>query len=331
MQLAAGTTFFDVYQAAVECGAIQELDPAELIVGQERLLPYPPLAQASLRGMSRVTVLPLPPRRILVAVASDRMPSARLYNSSTGVLERTFRHPVGKVRSAMMAKDGSRLVTTSEDCVVRVFNVSSGQCTYEFSEHTDWVRWAEFSPDGRYIVTASRDDLSKLIDLESATVHTLEGNIMACFSPDGRRVLTTSDDEEVNIYDVASGELEKSLQLPSCDAVGSAMFSPDGRKVVVAVSVRQGRQESQGRAWLFDVETEGLDMVFEEDMPWAKTAQISPDGRYVLTCSKHAACVGGNSVPKIFDIATGLCVQRLEGLRGFARSASFSPDGLVAG
>ena len=132
---------------------------------------------------------------------------------------------------------------------------------------------------------------------------------------------------------MASGIMEtnislRGIELPgiSVENLGSATFLPDARKIAVAVTL-EGRPS--GRAWLFDVETGRREMEFVEDLTWAQTAQISPDGRHVLTCSKGAQIEGLNSVPKIFDITTGECVRRLEGLTGSARCASYSSDGLL--
>ena len=104
LQVAAGATSLDLHRAAVENGAVQQLDAVAFILGHQPVLPYPPLTPSALRGMEQLSLMQLPARCILVAVASNHMPCAAVYNSETGVCKQTFPSHHEKVRSAMMSK-----------------------------------------------------------------------------------------------------------------------------------------------------------------------------------------------------------------------------------
>ncbi len=60
---------------------------------------------------------------------------------------------VGWVHSAAFSRDGTRIVTASDDGTARVWEKESGNFV-ELKGHDDAVSFAAFSPDGSHVVTA---------------------------------------------------------------------------------------------------------------------------------------------------------------------------------
>jgi len=108
--------------------------------------------------------------------------------------------------------------------------------------------------------------------------------------------------------------------------VFTANFSPDGTKIVTA------SYDSTARVW--DVET-GKELHTLKHVPGhsagVNTAVFSPDGKKIVTAGSDGtegflreARVG---TVRIWDVETGREIRRLEGYKGRAHTASFSPDG----
>jgi WD40 repeat protein len=116
--------------------------------------------------------------------------------------------------------------------------------------------------------------------------------VSATFSPDGKQVVTASVDETACIWEAASGKLLQTLRGHTCGVV-SAVFSPDGKRVLTT--------------------GDGYNYHFHENGGGSSggTATVEP-------------------VARLWDAVTGkeLAVLRWPApLKGFVRTAVFSPDG----
>ena len=96
------------------------------------------------------------------------------------------------------------------------------------------------------------------------------------------------------------------------DTVSSAVFSPDGRRVLTA------SRDNTARLW--DADTGGLLAIFQGHSDAVWSAVFSPDGRRVLTAS-------GDKTARLWDADSGKLLSIFRGHTGLVYSAVFSPDG----
>lgn len=142
------------------------------------------------------------------------------------------------INSVTLNKDGSRLLTTSDDSTVRLWDASSGVELREFKEHKHWVWGADFSPDGDEAVSVSRDRTGLVWRTDNARVlFALRGHSASIYdvawSPDGEAIATAGGDNVIMIWD-AEGNAQQTLS-GHTDRVLAVDFSPDGN-LLAAVS-----------------------------------------------------------------------------------------------
>jgi WD domain, G-beta repeat len=97
------------------------------------------------------------------------------------------------VLSLNFSRDGSKVVTASEDGTVRIYTAPDWKLLATLTGHRGPARWAEFSPDGRLVVSAG-------------------------------------DDKTVRVWSAEDGKLEQTLQEPD-SPVRTAAFSPNGEYI----------------------------------------------------------------------------------------------------
>ncbi|KAE9383162.1 ectomycorrhiza-induced ankyrin-domain/NACHT-domain-containing protein, partial [Gymnopus androsaceus JB14] len=132
------------------------------------------------------------------------------------------------------------------------------------------------------------------------------------FSPDGNKVVSTgSFDKSISILNVATGQQIQKLEGHS-DYVQSAVFSPDGKKVV------SGSSDKTVLIW--NVATGQQIQKFAGHYASVYSVAFSPDGKQVVSASNDKTVI-------IWHAATGQQIHRLIGHSDYIRSVAFSPDG----
>jgi len=107
------------------------------------------------------------------------------------------------VLGAAFIPDGSWILTSSFDRVVRLWDTASGRSLYELRGPTKLYS-AALSPDQKFIATAGEDGVVYFWDVATRQIvaeipgHTATVNSIA-FSPDGKFVATASDDATARI------------------------------------------------------------------------------------------------------------------------------------
>ncbi len=229
------------------------------------------------------------------------------------------------VCSALFSPDGSQIVTISQDHTARIWNARTGNCERVLIGHGDWVTSAAFSPDGTRIVTASADRTARIWNTRTGACERIlagHGHFVysATFSPDGTRIITASDDNTARVWNASTGICEFTLRMTGPGgaiitngfSIYSALFSPDGTRIVTASADRTAR--------IWNVGTGYCEHVLTGHEDWVTSAVFSPDGLHIVTASiDHTA--------RVWNSLTGGCERILAGHGGPVYSAAFSSDG----
>ncbi|KAF5362819.1 hypothetical protein D9757_014260 [Collybiopsis confluens] len=225
------------------------------------------------------------------------------------------------INSAVFSPDGTRIVSGSNDKMVRIWDATTGiQIGESLHGHDHSVTSVAFSPDGTRIVSGSGDKTVRIWDAttgiqvgESLQGHN-EGVKSVALSPDGTRIVSGSFDRTVRIWDATAGiQVGGSLQGHD-HGVTLVAFSPDGTRIV------SGSHDKTVRIW--DATTGipiGESLQGHDD--WVNSVAFSPDGTRIVSGS-HDKTV------RIWDATTGIQIgESLQGHDRHVTSVAFSPDG----
>lgn len=170
---------------------------------------------------------------------SDGLKGARLWDTVTGELLRTFEHE-DDVWDLGFTPDGMTLVTADAAGVIKIWNVATGELIGTFTGHAGGVTDIQVSPDGRLV--ASGGDADVLIwDLEGLEiVEEIVGHSGGVdgidFSPDGSLLITGSwVDESTRLWDLSANWSHERSNVPGAeDLPGAVYFAPDAPTLVAS-------------------------------------------------------------------------------------------------
>jgi len=170
--------------------------------------------------------------RILTA-SSDK--TARLWDATTGQsVGEPMRHE-GSLTTARFSPDGSKVLTAGYGAPARLWDAATGR---PIGKQMSGYK-ASFSPDSSQVITISGDAVHGWDAMtcqpfgepmrSGEDINTVE------FSPDGTKIVTAGlDDQRIRIWDVATGKVAGQPMIDDTfSGVDSAVFSPDGLRVVV--------------------------------------------------------------------------------------------------
>src|SRR5262249_55416803 len=132
--------------------------------------------------------------KFIVTASMDK--TARLWEASTGELQRVLREHTGWVEDAAFSRNGKLLLTVSRDSTVRVWQVSTGTPVAKLAVVVpeSWVMpQAEFSADGKWVLTAD-GETARVWDARTGKALVELRGPRPChsvFSPDGKLVAST--------------------------------------------------------------------------------------------------------------------------------------------
>jgi WD40 repeat protein len=151
----------------------------------------------------------------------------------------------GPVVRVQFSPDGRMLATASGDEMVRLWRVDTGRLARTLRGHTAFVRDVAFRRDGRVLVSAADDGDARTWDVRTGrALHVLRGHFSSvqsvAFSPDGRWIVTGGP-RTAGLWDARTGQFfaptgltDPFLRGPVRGPVSTALFTPDGRRIVTA-------------------------------------------------------------------------------------------------
>ncbi|MGB6296184.1 MAG: AAA-like domain-containing protein [Rivularia sp. (in: cyanobacteria)] len=196
----------------------------------------------------------------------------------------------------------------------------------QFVAHEDTISDVNWSHDGKYIITASYDNTARIWNLSGKLITEIKGHQnglnSANFSQNDKHIITTSVDKTVRIWDFYGKQL---AIIKHQQRISEASFSPDGKRVITTsftpptetivdgISVGSSSGEKIVRIW----DLSGNLLLQLKDT--VRTANFSPDGKYILTTSN-------DKTARIWD-TSGKLVKALSGHSEAVTSADWSPNG----
>ena len=275
--------------------------------------------------------------RFVVTASSDR--TAKLWETKTGRVVRTFKGHSSGVNSVDFSPDGRFIVTGSSDGSAKLWDTVTGrevkafgssdsyQGSMSFDSYLASVNSVDFSPDGKYVVTGTFDGI-KLWDVRTGRIlRSLSGSMVlsVSFSPDSRYVLTAGADRTARLLDIRTGKQVRTFtpssylrsgSKPESDSgyIYSAIFSPDGRYIVTS---------GYGAASLWDIQSAREIRTFQGHSDMIRSVGFSRDGKYLATGSE-------DKTVKVWDVSTGRKIVYFKDSLHAVRAVGLSPDGKYA-
>lgn len=143
-----------------------------------------------------------PSGAMLASAGSNQI---KLLNPTSGAEIRTLMGHQQLVRSVAFSSDSKRLVSGSDDSLVKIWDVEQGGELKTLSGHTGPVWKVDYSPDGTLVASAGQDNTARIWNVESGeAVRTIDAHEMAvktvAFSPGGNVLATGSEDKTVRLH-----------------------------------------------------------------------------------------------------------------------------------
>jgi RNA polymerase sigma factor (sigma-70 family) len=261
-------------------------------------------------------------------------PSIRLYDAATGV----ERLRIDRAARDLHFRDGGKTLTAAVDGAVYRWDTATGKPLTPTSAHDSVVGHILVTPDGGRIVTRGQEGEAHVWDGTTGKhLRALQGNRQGtmALSPNGRYLAwaVAGEDVRIRLYDLAADKLVE--RFPAFKMVGQDMAFTAGGKTLVTVDYGDGMV----RFW--DVET-GKEQRSFRAVPAAEKDRsnhlhrtaVSPDGKTLAVA--YAANTGGvdrlslvppSDVLRLWDMASGKELRRLDARTYYVMHLAFSPDG----
>jgi WD40 repeat protein len=239
-----------------------------------------------------------------------------------------------EIRSTAFSPDGGRLVSWSDDTVLRIWDAKTGELGLVLGKHRGGINSMEFDSRG-HVVSASSDGIVKVWNPETGE---LKRSMKGCLSrvfPAGDLHVAALGAQSIKIFDLSTGTLRKIIHdkhtlphatpssmknvLPIWDEGTVAnlkhrsfhlnAFSKDGKK---AASLNPSNVM---RIW--DTET-GEDITSWNPSGSFECLVFSPDGIHIAACG---------DVLNIWELTAGKLKVVLRTPAAKMRTIDFSPDG----
>ncbi|HEX6108626.1 MAG TPA: WD40 repeat domain-containing protein, partial [Ktedonobacteraceae bacterium] len=243
------------------------------------------------------SVIWLPDGKSIAACGDDHF--VRVWNASTGQLQRTYSGHNDWVISLDSSPDGKYIASGSFDKTIQVWEVATGHQVVIYRGHSDRICSVAWSPDGSYIASASYDRTVQI--WEAATgrpVYSYDGHkypvYTVAWSPNGQRI--------------ASGDAGFHDNTGATDSTG-------GTVKVWPVTLFEGHgQQPQPTVVSYPQNNRADNRGYESPTNAVEAVAWSPDSRYVASVAHDVQIFDSFTGKRIYsytkhDAGTGPAVQ----------------------
>ncbi|MFC2131821.1 WD40 repeat domain-containing protein, partial [Bacteroidota bacterium] len=285
-----------------------------------------------------------PDDKFILTASCDK--TAKLWETSTGKLIRTYGGNIDFINIAIFSSDGTKIITsrggrtpnslftqtsfprTNEDSLIdktaKVWDTESGKLILILKGHTDYINNIDISPNNKYILTSSADSTAKLWDVNDGrnlfTFKSPFGEVMsAVFSPNGEYILTAT-----GRYPYLLGPKPKLITINFSEED----YIPNRTAMLWETSSGKLRNTFKGNfgyvtkrtfspdsKYIISANNDSTVTIFETLKPKVNfnladknisSAEFSPDGKYILTASY-------DGIGRVLESTTGKLISTLRG------------------
>lgn len=192
------------------------------------------------KAVGPVTALALSPDGKLLAVGGYKV--VRLYDPSTGELQRVLSGCADQVQSLTWESNGKRLAAAGgvpgESGEVALFEVATGKILKRLSGHADVVVSVSWRTGTDELATGALDKTAALWNAATGQRTRLlkdhaDTVLAVAFSPSGEFLATASADRTAKLYRMSDGVRVAALNAHQ-DAIYRLAFSPDSKRLATA-------------------------------------------------------------------------------------------------
>ncbi len=245
----------------------------------------------------------------------------RIWQVATGKLLWNFVGHVGWVWLVVFSADGHTLASCSSDKTIRLWDVNTGECRKVLVGHTSSIWSIAFSPDSQTLASGGDEPTVRLWDVNTGECRNLSGHtdqiLTVAFSLDGR-IASGSSDGTIRLWDL-NGEC--SHFIGHSDRVWSVAFGGDN-------ILASGSADSTIRLWEINsgqclkiLSGHGnLSPEGDRFTSRVRSVAFNPDAKILVSGSDDRTV-------RVWEIATGKCLQILQGHTNSVFSVAFNADG----
>ncbi len=271
-----------------------------------------------------------PDGTVLASVAADA--TARIWDVARGQVVNVLHGHDQRIRTVAHHPKKPSIATGSFDTSVRLWSIKNPMLKTTLYGHKRGVTRAAYRRDGKRLLTGSFDGTARLWNAQTnklilkfdkawgTSKKAVQKTVIAArFNPQQPQVLIATP-SNLALWPLQVGESPIELALPTKEKLRSAVYSPNGKRVLASFE--------KGFLSLWEARTGRLVQKFEghiDDIPFAN---FGPRGLRILSTSE-----GEDKRVLIWDAKSGKIVHELVGAQSSIWHAAFSPNGrgVVAG
>jgi eukaryotic-like serine/threonine-protein kinase len=246
--------------------------------------------------------------------------TARLWDGQSGQLLAVLGGHSHYVSHVVFSPNGTRLVTASDDATLRLWDALTGELIGVLRGHGDGFDFPPvFTADGSRLVSGSKDGVVHIWDMNllerNGVLRGHESYVYdVAFSPDGEHVASAAWDGTVRLWNATTG-LQTSLLKHETGVISSAAYMCDGRRLATVerergVALWDVKSQKTAGSWRVPVGNSNAD----------SRASLNSAGTLLAAAS-------GEGPVRLWDVATGREVARLEGHDRNSIDVAFHPSG----
>lgn len=230
-----------------------------------------------------------------------------------------FEARAGSVNAVAFTTDGKRALS-GDSRAVRLWDLVRGKEVARSEDHRDRVMAVACSPDGKLIATGSEDrtvrlwNATRLTEIRQFKRHKAEVRAVS-FSADGKKLISAGFDGLVQEWEIATGSPRRQASIMHGRLFQIGLLA-DGHRVLVTVN-------NNNDVPCIDLRGSGIPIRLSGHSGHTLAVCVSRDGKRALTGSH-------DRLLRLWDLATGKCLQTLKGHTAEISAVALSPDGKSA-